>query len=111
VGALRGAMRQVVDALPPDEMRDMRERFDLILAVPELRARMLEDFTRSIQLAAALVAERVGRPENDFAVRTLAGALIGVAMAAMVAAMEDAGADFFALLDAGLEQLETGLRL
>jgi hypothetical protein len=39
----------------------------------------------------------------------LAGALIGVSFAVALAAADDPTADFAALLDAGLEQLETGL--
>ena len=111
VQALRAAMRMVFGELPPDEMQDLRERFDLILAVPELRARMLDEFTRNIQLAAELIAKRVGRPADDFAVRSFAGALIGVSMAAMLTAMDDPTADFLALLDAGMAHFEAGLPL
>src|SRR5947209_18763354 len=68
VQALRAAMQTVFRALPPEEMQDLRGRFHLILAVPELRSRMLDEFARNIDLVAALVAGRVGRPANDFAV-------------------------------------------
>ena len=111
IEALRGAMRTVFDELPPEEMQDLRGRFDLIRAVPELRARMLDEFARSIQLLADLLAARLGRPADDFAIRTFAGALIGVAMAVMLAAVEDPTADFLALLDAGMEHFAAGLPL
>ena len=111
VRALREATRTVFGRLPPEGMQDLRERFDLILAVPELRARMLDEFTRSIQLVAELVASRVGRSPDDFAVRSFAGALIGVAIAGMMAAIDDPTADFLALLDEGMAQLEAGLPL
>lgn len=109
--ALRAAMRQVFGELPAEEIQDLRERMDLILAVPELRARMLDELTRSIGMIAGLLADRIGRPANDFTLRTFAGALVGVSMAAMVTAMEDPSADFLALMDTGMAHLEAGLPL
>jgi hypothetical protein len=53
----------------------------------------------------------LGRDPDDLAVRTFAGALIGVVMAVMPAMVEDPGADFLALIDAALPQLEAGLPL
>ncbi len=43
--------------------------------------------------------------------RTLAGAVIGVAMAVMFALIEDPRADLASLLDRGMAQLEQGLAL
>ena len=53
----------------------------------------------------------MGRDPDDFAVRTLAGALVGVGMSVMISATEDPDADVAALMDAGLALLETGLPL
>jgi len=111
IQALRRAMRDVVAQLPSEEAQDMRERFDLIRSVPELRTRMLEEFTRTIQIAADLIARRMQRPANDFAVRTFAGALIGVSMAAMLAADDDPSLDILSLMDQGMAHLEAGLPL
>lgn len=109
VQALRGATHAVFAALPPEEMEDMRERFTLISAVPELRAHLLNEFSATIQLAGEMIAQRVGLPVDDFAVRIFAGALIGVSLAVMLSALEDPTADMVALFDAGLAQLEAGL--
>lgn len=111
VHALRQAMHAVFDQLPPEELRDMQDRFDLIREIPALRARMLDEFTRTIQLVAELVAMRLGRPADDFAVRTYAGALVGVMMAVMFTPDGDPAPDFVTLMDAGLAQLEAGLPL
>jgi AcrR family transcriptional regulator len=111
VEALRGAMREVFAGLPPAEMRDLQERMTLIRSVPQLRARMLEEFSRTVQMTAEMVARRLGKPPDDFAVRTFAGALAGVAMAVMLAAEDDPNADLLALLDRGLTHLEAGLPL
>jgi AcrR family transcriptional regulator len=109
--ALRAVIRAVFSELPPNEQRDLRARFDLMFEVPELHARMLTEFSRNIQLTAELVAKRIGRRPEDFAVRTFAGALIGVSMSVMLAAADDPTADFIALLDAGMAHLEAGLPL
>jgi AcrR family transcriptional regulator len=111
IQALRGAMSAVFTALPADELDQERERFALISAIPELRAKILEEFVRTIQVIAEAVAERIGRRPDDFAVRTFAGALIGVAMATMVAAIDDPDADYWELLDVALTHLEAGLPL
>lgn len=111
VQALRAAMHDVFSQLPSEEMQELRERFDLILAVPELRSRLLDEFSRTIQMAAEMLAGRVGRPADDFALRIFAGALTGVVIAAMLTAIGDPSADIFALFDAALAQLEAGLPL
>lgn len=109
--ALRRAVRAVFDALPEEEMAVMRERVTLISEVPELRARMLSGLTATIQILSGLLAGRAGRSADDFAVRTLAGALTGTAIAAMLAAMEDPNADVIALRDQSMMYLEAGFPL
>jgi AcrR family transcriptional regulator len=109
--AMRAATRAVFEALPAEEMDRVRELLPLILAVPELRARTLDGLAQTAQLCAALVAEREGRPVDDFAVRTFAGAIIGAWTAVLLAAVDDPDADIAALLDAALIQLEAGLPL
>jgi AcrR family transcriptional regulator len=109
IQALRGAMRSVLASIPPEELRQEHARQRLIVTTPELRARTLDQLTGTLQMACEMLAGRVGRPADDPAVRTLAGALIGVAIAAMVTALEQPDADMFALIDAGLAQLEAGL--
>jgi AcrR family transcriptional regulator len=111
IQALRHAMRSTFAQLPAEEAAAQRERDALIRSVPELRARMLDGFGRSIQLLAELVAERTGRRADDSAVRTLAGAVIGVGIAAWFSAPDQSPPDFVAALDEGLAQLESGLRL
>jgi AcrR family transcriptional regulator len=109
--AMRAATRAVFAALPPDEIDRVREILPLILSVPELRARTLDGLAQTAQLLAELVAEREGRAIDDFAVRTFAGAVIGAMTAVLLAAVDDPNADFVALVDAALAQLEAGLPL
>ncbi len=109
--ALRRALAAAWAGLSKEEMAEQRERMALIISVPELRARALDELVGGVQLLAELVAERVGRPADDFAARNMAAAVVGVGIAAIVAAAEDPDADLGALMDAGLAHLEAGLPL
>ena len=112
IQALREAMWAVLAKLPTEELALQRERDVLIRSVPELRARMLDEFGRSMELLAEIVAERVGRRADELAVRTLAGAVIGVGISAWYTAGDHATTDdYLALMDAGLAHLEAGLPL
>jgi AcrR family transcriptional regulator len=111
IPALRRAIGAVFGQLSADQVAEERERLALIRSVPELRAAMLDEFTRNVQLVAEVVAERVGRRADDLAVRALAGAVIGVGLAAMLTWAEDPAADYLVLLDAAMAQLEAGLPL
>jgi AcrR family transcriptional regulator len=112
IQALRGAMWAVFAELPAEEVALQRERDALIRSVPELRARMLDEFARNLDLLAEVVAERVGRRADELAVRTLAGAVIGVGISAWYTAGDHATTqDYLAVMDAGLAHLEAGLPL
>jgi hypothetical protein len=108
---MRGALHTVFSALPHDELAQQRERGALVFSVPELRAAMLDQVSKAVQVFAELVAERVGRRPDDLAVLAFVGATMGAIMAAVLPAMNDPGADFLALMDAGLAQIEAGLPL
>jgi hypothetical protein len=105
-------MWAVFGELPAGELAVQQERDALIRSVPELRARMLDEFAKSLDLFAEIVADRVGRRADDPAVRTLAGAVIGVGISAWATAGDHASPkDYLAVLDAGLAHLEAGLPL
>jgi MftR C-terminal domain len=78
--------------------------------VPAIRARGLDEFGRTIQVIADMVGERAGRGPDDLAARTLAGAVLGVAMTMWFAASDDLE-DFATKLDQGLALLKAGLPL
>ena len=109
VRALREAFKSVFAQMSPAQEAEQRQRTGLALAVPELRAAMIDQFAQAIQLIADGVAARTGKAESDLAVRTLAGAVVGVAMAVMLAIADDENADFGRLIDEALAHLETGL--
>lgn len=108
IGALRATMREVFAGAPTELLTQQDERAALIFSVPELRMRMLDELARSMLLFTAVIAKRVGRPPDDPAVRALAGAVIGVAMAAWVNAGSALASDYLGHMDQGLAQLEAG---
>jgi AcrR family transcriptional regulator len=117
VAAFRAAARQSLAAMTEEDKERFRETSRLTAEVPEIRARALDEFTRTLDAIAAALARRLGRTEDDFAVRTLAGAIIGVIMSASDSLLDpSAQADrptdvieVFGRIDAALAQLEAGL--
>jgi AcrR family transcriptional regulator len=107
VTALRTAMREAFAEAPPEYVRQWRELNRLTMTVPALRARVLEEYMRSVTMAADLIAKRLGRDPGEFSVRVLAGAMVGVGMTVMAMVMEDPEADIIALMDQAMAQLET----
>jgi len=51
-----------------------------MLTVPELRAAIMDEFRRNVDLLADAMAERFGRKPDDFEMRVFAGAVIGAAL-------------------------------
>jgi AcrR family transcriptional regulator len=111
VAAFRAAAAEMFTGLSPEEIARFRETTELTLTVPEIRARALDEFARTIDQIAASVARRTGRSPDDFAVRNLAGALIGVIMAAAMPWAQQPAADLGERIDAALAHLEAGLPL
>jgi AcrR family transcriptional regulator len=111
IQALRAAFHEAFGSLKPEQIAEQTHRMDMMLAVPELRAAMLEQFAAAWRLLCTLLAERAGRSPDDIAVQTLSGAVVGAAMAVMFAMMGDPQASLAALLDEAMAQLEGGLTL
>jgi AcrR family transcriptional regulator len=115
VAAARAAARQMVASYTAADMDVFRETTGLTLAVPEIRARALDELARAITMVAGAVAKRADRPADDLAVRTIAGAIIGVIMAITIPwegwseglTFEDT----FGRIDEALGLLEAGLPL
>jgi AcrR family transcriptional regulator len=109
IEALRRALAEVIGGLSGDEWALERERGRLIMSVPELRARLLDQIADSIGMLSDAVIERVGPEADSFAVHAFVGAVTGIAIAAMLQAAERPDGDYLAAFDAGLTQLEAGL--
>jgi AcrR family transcriptional regulator len=113
IAAMRAVIAQMSALLTPEELDRFRETTELTLTIPEVRARALDEFTRTIQVMAEALARRAGRPADDFAARNLAGAITGVIMSAVLPTlpMRSEPTDMFASIDAALAHLEAGLPL
>ncbi len=112
IAAFRAAATATALALSPEDRLRFTETTRLTLGVPELRARALDEFARTTEVIAAAIGRRTGRPPDDFAVRNLTGAIIGVIMTATMPWQADSGADIGAMfekIDASLAHLEAGL--
>jgi hypothetical protein len=72
---------------------------------------MLDEYVSAVELVTGLLAERTGRARDDVKITTLAGALVGIGIAALVAYRDDPELDMIEHFDAGLAQLQAGLEL
>jgi AcrR family transcriptional regulator len=106
--AIREAFSEISSSMSQADRAEIRERSLLILSEPELRATSLDQLVGGMRMLADACAKRTGLPPSAPAVRALAGALVGIAISVMFALVEDPSADFAALFDEALAQLETG---
>ncbi len=113
IQALRASMAAVFGALSPDELALERERQELVLAVPELRERMLDDLAATIRVYAEALAARVGRSADELRVRAFAGAVFGAGIAVWLTSSEGGPMpDYMEQFDAAMAWLDDcGLRL
>jgi len=111
LAAVRAAVAAARAGFTDEERERFRQTTALTLAVPEIRARALDEFARTIDVTAVLLARRSGQKPDDVAVRALAGAVFGVILATTLPVLERGEIDLdaiFASVDAGLAELEAG---
>ncbi|HEU5357128.1 MAG TPA: TetR family transcriptional regulator [Actinocrinis sp.] len=111
IQALRNALRAGFELLTPEEAEQQRERMELVREIPELYPGMLSQLSNRVRRITAALAERTGRDPDDFAVRNLSGALVGVSISVLLTAIEEPGKDYMALFDQAVAHLEAGLPL
>lgn len=111
IAVLRKAIHHVFSQLTPEQHTIFRRRLALMASNLTLRAAFLNQSASQLDAIVAVVAARAGRSSNDFAVRNLAGALLGVMMATFLSAVNDSDADVLDLADQALTHLEAGLPL
>jgi AcrR family transcriptional regulator len=110
LAAVRAAIHEVFDRLPAAESDLEQARQQLILKVPELRVAVLDQFGSGLSLLTDALAQRTGRAPDDFALRTWAGAVLGVAYSSFFEA-RNTGGDFMEHIDRAFALLEAGLPL
>jgi AcrR family transcriptional regulator len=112
IAAFRAAASATARSLTAEDKQRFTETTRLTLAVPEVRARAVDEFARTTDVIAAAIGRRTGRAPEDFAVRNLTGAIMGVIMAATFPWQPDHTLDvdvLFERIDASLAHLEAGL--
>ena len=109
IAALRAALRQVFGHLTAEQEKMVRQRTQLMVSTPELRGAMLSRFADLVDQIAEMLAHRVGRKADDFVVHNMAGAILGVMLAAMNVIVENPNADMMKLAEKALAHLEAGL--
>ena len=116
IAAVRAAAQEVFGSYTQADIDVLQETTALTMTVPEVRARALDEFARTITVIGEALAKRSGRPADDLAVRATAGAIIGVIMS-ITMPWEDwpsdrrTIADTFERIDQALALLEAGLPL
>ncbi len=115
VTAVRAATREVFASYSAADLDLIQQNAALTVSVPEVRARALDEFARTIAVISEALAKRAGRPADDLAVRTTAGAMFGVIMAITMPwdgwPDRQTIADTFTRIDQALALLEAGLPL
>jgi AcrR family transcriptional regulator len=113
VGALETApadLPPLAAQIPVAERRVVFERVKLVMSVPALRARSLDNMVATIDVLAPPLARRLGRDETDLTVRLYVGAVIGAWLAVLLEWIASDGAlDVADLMDTALGALEAGL--
>ncbi|MCC5574292.1 TetR family transcriptional regulator [Microtetraspora sp. AC03309] len=108
--AIRRALHTAFAQIPPEGLDGVRVRMSLMMSVPAVRARSLDNLLTTVHLLAGVVAERSGRDRSAPAVRTFAGAVLGAMLPALYSwAAADGTRSLPDLVDEALGLLEDGL--
>lgn len=101
VAAYRHAVAEVFGALTPEERQDAATGQRLMYQVPEARGLIYAEYIRLIDLIADAVMQRLDEPADELERRVVAGAIVGVLIAAshQTPMPEDALLEALAILD------------
>jgi len=116
IAAVRSATREMFGSYSQADLDVLSQTIALTVAVPEIRARAMDEFARTISVVGEALAKRASRPADDLAVRATAGAIVGVIMSITMPWQDWSSdrrtiEDTFELIDQALALLEAGLQL
>lgn len=106
IPAIRAAFGEFFDSLTAPQRAEQRQRITLILSVPSLRARLLDQLFDATRQLAGAIAQHEQRTADDLAVRATAGAIIGTTFAVLTVIADQPDAEFTDLLDQALAHLQ-----
>ncbi len=115
VAAIRASMQIVSAGLNEEQWDRLRQAAELGMTVPEIRARAMDDFSRTVTMMAEAMAKRTGLSPDDLRVRTASGAIFGAIMAATAPwdnyKGDQINANLFQRVDEALAVLQESLSL
>lgn len=112
IDAFRSALAEQFAEFSPEDMARLRGRVELVLSVPALRARQVQQVVATERLIGEMVAARTGRSPGDLEVRNFAAVLIATWSAGVLAWVEGGGEDDLAtVMGRCLDHLEAGVPL
>jgi AcrR family transcriptional regulator len=112
VAALRAGLFEIVGVMMAADQRRIIERSRFVLAVPALRSRQRDQLGETQRMLGEALAERAGRPADDFEIQAFTAALLAVWEVTITRWVESDGeGDLLALLDRGFEYLTSGCPL
>lgn len=106
VQRIRQVVRDTLSGLPPEESAALLERTQLMYSVPQLRAKVWDNWRRTQGMLADLVGEQLGRSADDLRVRAITGAMMGTMIGVIELWMAEPHRDLGELLDQSLAVLE-----
>ncbi|WP_432832258.1 TetR family transcriptional regulator [Dactylosporangium sp. CA-092794] len=107
---IRASIKATFGTIGPNELEQTLQRARLQFAVPALRMRALDNMQDSIRYLAAPLAERLGRPADDFRCQAFVGACVGALINAIMAWVQHGQKtdDVNALIDEALSVIAEG---
>jgi AcrR family transcriptional regulator len=109
--SFRAVIRESLAGLLRNDRDRLLSRIRLAAAVPELRARFLDEQTQGIEQIARFLATKRGTPVDDLTLQVVGSALLAAVAAALDRWQKDEGkGDLLALLDRATDALAEGAR-
>ncbi|MFG2037989.1 TetR family transcriptional regulator [Dactylosporangium sp. NPDC048998] len=106
----RRTLTNAFGSIGPEEIEQTMQRAKLQFAVPALRMRALDSMQDSIRYLAAPLAERLGRPKDDFRCQAFVGACVGAMINALMTWVQDGGStdDVISMIEEALSVIAEG---
>ncbi len=109
LAAVRNSLIALAPELAGEGAADLRARLQLVLAMPALRGRVIQNTAATTAVLADALAKRAGRDEPDYVDRVLAAASVGVAVVAILDWADSDTPDLEGLLRRGFAALSEGI--
>ena len=109
IAVARVVIAETLGRLPASEEEVFRFRTKLMYEIPQLRARVLDNWIQTQNMVAELIADQLGIDAQDVRARATAGAMIGAMLAMFEVWVADPDKGLAEVLDEALAVLEAGL--